>query len=217
MRKADKIKLSIIVGVSLLAFIVGCVDTSVQPIPTSIDFYSDINVVNLTVGTGADTVRVYSAKVNQDSLAAGVLLNTIDYMNPVMSGTLALGSALPGSDTYKQLPAGGKAIIVTYQNIGYKDTLRFSSDSQYKMRIFIVGDTSKGGRDYVKATERYIWQTPGSSEGAQLFPSGSGWLKVFNGCPDSSVSVDVQSAKTDSSYFTSDPDYSTLRPVAGSA
>jgi hypothetical protein len=203
MRKADKIKLSVIVGVSLLAFVVGCVDTAVQPIPTTIDYKSDVNIVNLAAGTGAATVNVYHAVVDQNALAQNTLQTKIDYSSATMSGTaIAMGSTLPAS-TYQEIPSGGLAVVVTYANSAAKDTFLLSADSQYKMRLFIVGDTSAAGRSLVKGAERYIWQTPGSTEGAQLFPAGSGWLKVFNGCPDTSItkiSIDIQDAATDSSY-----------------
>jgi hypothetical protein len=208
MRKADKIKLSVMVGVSLLAFVVGCVDTAVQPIPTSIDYKSDVNIVNLAAGTGAATVNVYHAVVDQNALAQNTLQTKIDYSSATMSGTgIAMGSTLPAS-TYQEIPSGGLAVVVTYANSAAKDTFLLSADSQYKMRLFIVGDTSSAGRAVVKSTERYIWQTPGSTEGAQLFPAGSGWLKVFNGSPDGSVSVDVQDAATDSLYGKATVDFS---------
>jgi hypothetical protein len=207
MRKADKIKLSVMVGVSLLAFVVGCVDTAVQPIPTSIDYKSDVNIVNLAAGTGAATVNVYHAVVDQNALAQNTLQTKIDYSSATMSGTgIAMGSTLPAS-TYQEIPSGGLAIVVTYANSAAKDTFLLSADSQYKMRLFIVGDTSSAGRTVVKTTERYIWQTPGSTEGAQVFPAGSGWLKVFNGSPDGSVSIDIQDAATDSSYDKADVDF----------
>jgi Domain of unknown function (DUF4397) len=181
MRKADKIKLSVIVGVSLLAFVVGCVDTAVQPIPTSINYQSEVSVVNLTEGTGTATINMYGAIVDQDSLARNILATKIDYSSAQITGTgIAAGSTVPAS-SYQTVPSGSKAIVVTYSGIAYKDTFQLSADSQYKMRIFFVGDTSAGGRTYVKSDERYTFQTPGSSDGANLFPSGSGWIKIFNG------------------------------------
>jgi hypothetical protein len=208
MRKADKIKLSIIVGVSLLAFVVGCVDTAVNPLPTTINYQSEVSVVNLTAGTGTATINLYGAVVDQDSLARNILATKIDYSSAQINGTgIAAGSTVPASN-YQSIPSGSKAIVVTYSGVAYKDTFNLAADSQYKMRIFIVGDTSAGGRSYVKSDERYIWQTPGSTDGASLFPSGSGWLKAFNGSPDGPVSIDVQDAATDSSYATATVDFS---------
>jgi hypothetical protein len=182
MRKADKIKLSVIVGVSLLAFVVGCVDTAVQPIPTSINYNSDINVVNLTAGTGTATVSVYDAVVDKDSLAVNVLTTKIDYSSALLNGSsVAEGSTVPTS-AYQTVPAGGKAIVVTYSNTSVPaDTFKLTTDTDYKMRLYIVGDASTGGRSLVKSTERYIWQTPGSADGAALFPADSGWIRFFNG------------------------------------
>jgi hypothetical protein len=192
MRKADKIKLSIIVGVSLLAFVVGCVDTAVNPLPTTINYQSEVSIVNLADSlTGTATINLYGSVVDQDSLALNVLATKIDYSSAQISGTGAPGSTVPAS-TYQSIPSGSKAIVVTYSLVAYKDTFRLATDSQYKMRIFIVGDTSAGGRSYVKSDERYIFQTPGSTDGASLFPSGSGGLKVFNGM----IAADTVSIKS---------------------
>ena len=211
MRKADKIKLSVMVGVSLLAFVVGCVDTAVQPLPTSIDYTSEVSVVNLTAGTGTATISVYNAKVNADSLTNNLLLTEIDYSKAAISANVDLGSTLPDNG-YQELPAGGKAIVVSYTNSAYKDTFKLTTDSQYKMRIFIVGDTAAGTRTAIKSAERYTWQTPSSTDGAQLFPADSGWLRVFNGSPDGSgaVSVDVRDAVKDSSYDAADVNFKSV-------
>jgi hypothetical protein len=198
MRKADKIKLSVIVGVSLLAFVVGCVDTAVQPLPTSINYKSEVNIVNLTTGAGAATFTVYNATVNQDSLANYTLFAPIDYSSIAFSGTADMGSALPAS-TYQEVPSGSKSIVASYANIAYKDTFRLAFNSQYKMSVFIFGDTSAGGRTYYKSLERYTWQSPGSSDGAALFPSGESAFRFVNGCPDaSSLQIQIYAAANDS-------------------
>ena len=208
MRKADKIKLSVIVGVSLLAFVVGCVDTSVQPLPTSINYKSEVNIVNLTTGAGAATFTVYNATVNQDSLANNTLFAPIDYSSIAFSGTADMGSALPAS-TYQEVPSGSKAIVASYANIpAYKDTFRLAFDSQYKMSVFIFGDTSDGGRTYYKSLERYTWQSPGSSDGAALFPSGESAFRFVNGCPDASfLQVQIYAAANDSLIDFANADY----------
>lgn len=217
MRKADRIKLSVIVGVSLLAFIVGCVDTSVQPIPKSIDYRSQISVVNLTVGTGTATVNVYGAK---PSVAGdGSLADNIDYSSAILTGSLTLGSVAPA--TYQDVPAGAKAIIVTYTSAA-KDTFKLTTDTDYKMRLFIVGDNSAGGRTLVKSAERTIFQAPGSSGGASLFPDGYGWVKFFNGSPDVGTVGDVvvKGGKLDTTFafnagFAKGSDY--LKLASGTA
>lgn len=192
MRKADKIKLSVIVGVSLLAFVVGCVDTAVQPIPTSIDYTSDVNIVNLAVGTGVATIKVYKAVVDQNALAQDTLRTKIDYSSAIINGTADLGSTLPAS-SYQEIPSGGLAVVASYANsAAAADTFFLSADAQYKARYFIVGDTSSAGRQLIKADERYTWQTPGSTDGAQLFPSNTGGVRVVNGSPDGTVSIDIQ-------------------------
>ena len=86
MRKADKIKLSVMVGVSLLAFVVGCVDTAVQPIPTSIDYKSDVNIVNLAAGTGA-------------GIRTGCPDSGDHHGNPILGGAVSWGqSELPDDE-----------------------------------------------------------------------------------------------------------------------
>ena len=197
MRKADKIKLSMIVGVSLLAFIVGCVDTAVQPLPTSIDYRSQVSVVNLAAGAGTATVGFYASVLDHDSLAVNILSAKYDFSKAVFSGSADFGFATPTS-TYQDIPAGGKAIIVSYTS-AVTDTFIVSTETDYKMRFYIINDAT--GRKLIKVAERYIWQTPGSTEGSTLFPSGSGWLKVFNGSPDAgTVSVKIEEAATDTTY-----------------
>jgi hypothetical protein len=213
MRKADKIKLSVIVGVSLLAFVVGCVDTSVQSIPNTVNYNSEVAIVDLTVGTGTATISSYGSVVDQDSLATNVLTTKYDWLNKItgISGNMTMGSTLPADGSFLTVPSGKKAFVVTYTGIAAADTFQLSMVSNYKERFYLVGDT--GQRQLIAGTQRYIWQTPGSTEGATLFPSGSGWLEVFNGSPDGTISVDVQDAATDSSYDAADVAFS--RATAG--
>ena len=197
MRKADKIKLSVMVGVSLLAFVVGCVDTAVQPIPTTIVYKSDVSIVNLVAGTGAATVNVYHSIVDQAALDTNNLATKIDYSSATMSGTANLGSTLPSS-SYREMPSGGIAVVTSFANSA-PDTFITSATSQYKMRFFLFGDSTAGSRSLVRSTERYTWQTPGSSEGAQVFPSGETAFRFVNGCPDaSSLQIQIYSAADDS-------------------
>lgn len=198
MRKADKIKLSVMVGVSLLAFVVGCVDTAVQPIPTTIVYKSDVSIVNLVAGTGAATVNVYHSIVDQAAMDTNNLATKIDYSSATMSGTANLGATLPASN-YREMPSGGIAVVASYANSAAQDTFITSATSQYKMRFFLFGDSTAASRSLVRSTERYTWQTPGSSEGAQVFPSGETAFRFVNGCPDaSSLQIQIYSAADDS-------------------
>jgi hypothetical protein len=165
MRKADKIKLLYIASVSLLAFIVGCVDTSVQPLPSSVDYRSEVSIVNLTPGGGTATVQMYT--VNQPTTA-------------IINKALAFGSA----DSYVDVPAGSKTLKVAYQGFTSTSTFQLSTTSNYKMRIFLVGDGTAAGVGYKNAYERYIFQSPSSSDGAGLFPAGTAGIRLFNGSPD---------------------------------
>ncbi len=189
MRKADRIKLSVIVGVSLLAFIVGCVDTSVQPIPTSVNYRSQISVVDLTVGTGTATLNVYGGVPDPDSLKKNILSIKYDLSTSLLNGSLTLGAVAP-TTSYQDVPAGAKLIVVSYSSAA-TDNFKLTTDTDYKMRLFIIGDNTAGGRTLVKSTERYIFQAPGTSSGDPLFPAGYGWVKFFNGSPDVGTVGDV--------------------------
>jgi hypothetical protein len=213
MRKADKIKLSIIVGVSLFAFVVGvvgCVDTSVQALPSTVNYSSEVNFVNLSTGLGTATFSTYGSVVDQDSLAAGILATKYDWSSPVsaLSGAPTLGSMLPANGSYLTEPAGKKAIVVTYST-GAQDTFKVSFDSNWKMRFFLLGDSSSASsRILMKSSERYIWQTPGSTDGAGIFPSGEAAFRYVNGCPDASfIQVQIYAAANDSLIDFANADY----------
>jgi len=194
------------VGVSLLAFVVGCVDTAVQPIPTSVDYKSEVSVVNLTMGTGTATVNVYNGVADPDSLARNILFTAIDYSSPAFTGQANLGEAVPATN-YQEVPSGQKALVVSYTN-ATTDTFRLTFDSQRKMRIYILDDVGAGTRTYLKQTERYTWQSPGSTDGAALFPSGISNIAFMNGSPSN---VDITAFKItggtlDTTITLDDPD-----------
>lgn len=157
MRKADKKKLLIVMGISLIMFMAGCVDTSVQPIPSSITYYSQLNFVNLATVQGAATLTFDGQSL----------------------GSVAVGSSAPSA--FMQVVAGGKTLSANFAN-GGTQTFNFTADTDYKIRIFLVGDSTSAS--VVKSAERYIWQTPGSEEGKKLFPSDTGWVAFFDGSPD---------------------------------
>ena len=64
MRKAYKTKLLIVISIFTVVFVAGCVDTSVQPIPNSINYSSQIKVVNLVSGAG--TARSEERRVGKE-------------------------------------------------------------------------------------------------------------------------------------------------------
>ncbi len=156
MRKADKKKLLIVMGISLIMFMAGCVDTSVQPIPSSITYHSQLNFVNLATVQGAATLSL-----NGQSL-----------------GSVDVGNSAPSA--FMQVIAGSKTLTANFAS--GTQSYNFTADTDYKIRIFLVGDSTT--TSVVKSAERYIWQTPGSEEGKTLFPSDTGWVAFFNGSPD---------------------------------
>jgi len=206
MRKADKIKLLYIASVSLLAFIIGCVDTQVQVLPNSLDYRSQVSIVNLIPGGGTATINMYANKPSITTSSTGgdsIVSNDIDYSTPIINAQLALG----GVNGYMDIPAGGKAFIATYSGFpAAKDTFGLTTDTDYKMRIYFVGDGTSSGIAVHKAAERYIGQKPGSSQGASIFPAGSGWIKLFNGSPDDTVTtIKIKGGSIDSTITPSSP------------
>ncbi len=171
MQKADKIKLLSLIGISLILFLSGCVDTSVQPIPSSFNFRSQVKIVNLAPGTG-------SASVSMDIASGGSM----------QFGPVAFGDEAPTSgQAFSDIPAGAKTFNITYSSGVNSDVFKLVTDTDYKMRLFIVSDTAANSRDFIKATERYIWQQKGTDNGKKLFPADTAQLALFNGCPDITV------------------------------
>jgi len=193
MRKIDKIKFIILSGFTMLVlFFAGCVDTGVNNIPQSLDLRSEINIVNLTVGSGTATVKVYGSIADPDALSQDSLASKYDVSKTQINTAIAFGN----ETGYKNLPAGSKMIIVNYSGIAKIDTFKLVANTNYKLRMFLFGNSS--GRSLVKSTERYLWQKPGSSEGASLFPANKGFVKIVDASPDADdiVSVDIMSSDT---------------------
>lgn len=159
MRIQYKSKLLLALSICTAVFIAGCVDTSVQPIPSSIDYSSQIKVVNLLTNAGTATLTL-----NGQSL-----------------GTADLGSEIPGSQSgFLTIPSGNKILIASFQST--TDTFRFAATTDYKVRVFLVGTATSN--QLITHTQRYIWQTPGSASGSSLFPADTGQVLFFNGSPD---------------------------------
>ncbi len=165
MHKADKIKLLSLLGISLILFLSGCVDTSVQPIPSSIDYRSQVNFVNLAAGVG-------SAAVRMDLKSGG----SIDF------GSLALGNDSP-SNSFKDIPAGAKTFYITYSG-GKADTLKTSTETDTKMRLILIGDPSS--RTLVKSVKGYIFATKADTN---IYPKNVAQVAFFNGSPDDTINT----------------------------
>ena len=179
MRILHKSKLLLALSICTVVFIAGCVDTSVQSIPPSIDYSSQIKVVNLVSGGGTATLTL-----NGQSL-----------------GTVDFGSEVPGSQSaFLTIPSGNKILIAGFTSV--TDTFRFAAATDYKIRIFLVG--TAGSNNLVSNYQRYIWQTPGSANGSALFPADTGQVAFFNGSPDALLnSVTFNGADTTTLEFDS--------------
>lgn len=184
MKKADSFKLLIIIGISLITFLFGCVDTNVTNIPTTIDYRSEVSLVNLVAGMGAANVTMKEA--SGASVTGG---ESIDF------GSIALGDASP-TNSFKDIPAGSKTAFVTYAGASAIDTIKgISTTSNYKMRLFLVGDQNSS-RSIVSMSQRYISST---KDDTVLYPKGVAQVAFINGSPDDSVSAVDVAAGTDTS------------------
>ncbi len=180
MRIPYKTKLLLAMSICTLIFIAGCVDTSVQSLPASIDYSSQIKIVNLVTGAGTATLTL-----NGQSL-----------------GTADFGSEVPGSQlTFLTIPSGNKSLSASFTTAASK-TFQFAAATDYKIRIFLVGTAASN--NLVSNYQRYIWQTPGSANEGALFPADTGQVAFFNGSPDALLnSVTFNGADTTTVEFDS--------------
>ena len=114
MRIPDKVKFLLVLCSGLIFFIPGCVDTSVQTIPSNIDQRSEASFVNIVTGGGA-------ASFNIDGNALNVDFGT-------------------ESSVYN-IPAGSKNVTVNFST-GGSEAYSFSTDVDYKFRVFFYGTTA---------------------------------------------------------------------------
>ena len=146
-----------------VVFIAGCVDTSVSPIPTSVNYQSQLKVVNLVQGAGTATLTL-----NGQSL-----------------GTVDFGGEIPGSGSaFLTIGAGSKTLNASFASAANQE-YKFSLVTDYKYRVFLVGTASSNSA--VRVSQRYIWQTKDSENGKALFPEGIGQVAFFNGSPDAVI------------------------------
>ncbi len=131
MRIPDKVKYLLVLCSGLLFFVTGCVDTSVQSIPSQIVYNSQVKFTNLVAGAGAATLT----------------------MNGQSIGTVGFGEET--SDMTVQ--AGSKTLSVSYASASNQQYL-FSTETDYKLRVYLVGTASSN--NVLKNLQRYIFQTP---------------------------------------------------------
>jgi hypothetical protein len=176
MNKADKFKLLYIFGISLIFYFMGCVDTSVQNIPTSIDYQSQIQLVNLASASGTATIDVVNA---DGSIDASTQLN--------------VGSAYPAdTQPFMDIPSGTKTFKVTFSNSSFNSEFKLTIDSERKIRLLLYNPDASS-TNLVKLDERYTWQEKNSEHAGDLFPADTAQISFYNASPDVSVdSIFVQ-------------------------
>lgn len=156
------------------AFFVGCVDTSVNPIPDRIDYSSQMKVVNLATGAGSATLTLDGQSL----------------------GSVSFGGEIPGSGSgFLTIPSGSRNLAVSFDN-GQSKTFRFSATTEYKFRAFLIGASTNPS--LVIVNQRYTWQSKDSENGQPLFPADTAWVSVFNGSPDITVnSIEIGTELTE--------------------
>ena len=160
MKKANKIGL---VFISLiLIFLVGCLETDQTTFPESIDYRSEVKLVNLAADAGNVNFEIYS-------------LPDIKSRTKENEGSVNLGGEWP-SDRYQNVPSGRKQILISYGST--TDTLNLSFKTERKMKIYLVKSGKKISQ--IIRDERYIWQTKGSTEGAHLFKTDTARVSITN-------------------------------------
>ena len=192
MRIPFKSRLLLAIGICTVVFIAGCVDTDVNPIPSSIDYQSQLKIVNLVSGAGQATLTL-----NGQSL-----------------GTVDFGSEVPGSGSaFLTVGAGSKTLAATFAS-ATSQSYQFALETDYKYRVFLVGTASSNNA--VRVAQRYIWQTKDSQNGAKLFPADTGWVAIFNGSPDAVLnSVSINGTSTSLGNLVSGKGYKYIKLAAG--
>lgn len=180
MNKADKFKLLYIFGISLIFYFVGCVDTSVDNIPTTFDFHSQVQVVNLASVNGTATIDIVNADGTTDAT----------------TGQLNVGDTFPADgQAFQDVPSGAKTVKVTFGSS--TSSIRLTLDTERKMRLFLY-NPDQNSVDIIKGVERYTWQEKNSDNSGDLFPPDTASISFFNASPDVSVdSIFVQGVPVD--------------------
>ncbi|MFZ0455567.1 MAG: DUF4397 domain-containing protein [Ignavibacteriaceae bacterium] len=172
MNKADRFKLLYIFGISLMFYFIGCVDTSVQNIPTSFDYQSQLQLVNLASVSGTATIDI----VNVDGSVAA-------------STQLSVGSAYPADpQPFMDIPSGTKTFKVTFSNASFNNEFKYTIDSERKIRLFLINPDSSS-TNLIKTDERYTWQTKNSDNAGNLYPAGSASIAFFNASPTTTIDI----------------------------
>lgn len=170
MPKKSYIQILLILGMTLTLLLAGCVDTSVQPIPSSFNFRSEVSLVNFAEGVNSAEFTMSSAN------GETVSFNTVAY-----------GEA---SSSFLDVPAGSKTLMFN------SESYKFNTEIDKKIRLFVVGTSAD--RKVVKFTQRYTFQTKSDPTSSSLYPEGMAGLAFFNGSSDAVVTkVHAVSADVD--------------------
>jgi len=192
MKKADKVKLFYIVSISLLFILSSCVDTGVQVIPSSLDFNSQVKIVNLAPTTGSASIKLLKSVANDDGSYSVKSLQDI-------SG-LAVGDEYPSAgQDFMEVNSGYFYLLVN----GNSDSLKVKLETDRKERLFLLEDTSKTVFLTPKIL-RYTWQTKDSEQDTALYPANMTSISFLNGAPDVAIDgIGISSSSTDTTISVS--------------
>lgn len=157
MLKKSYFRILLVFGMVATLFFVSCVDTGVQPIPSSFDFQSQVAIVNLADG-----------------------INTADFTLTTHSGENISFGAIPfgeqNSEGFKNVPAGSKTLSFN------SESFKLNTEVDKKMRLFAVGSSTE--RSVVKFTERYTFQTKDDPSNNFLYRNDTAAVAFANGSTD---------------------------------
>ena len=170
MPKNSYIRILLTFGMSLAFLMVGCVDTSVQPIPTTLNYRSQVKIVNLAPD-------VASADFSMTTHAG----ETISF------GTIAYGDESAGA--FKDVPAGSKELQFN------SESLKVNTEVDKKMRLFVVGANSTD-RNIIKVNQRYTFQTKDDPTNSSLYRADTAAIAFANGSSDLAITK-IQAVSAD--------------------
>ncbi len=165
MLKNRKVRILFTLGVGIVLYLTGCVDTSVQPIPDHFDFRSQVNIVNVAEGVSQAEVSL----VSKDG-------STVSF------GNIAFGAESPAG-SFTEVAAGSKTMI--FKHSGGTEEFKITADTDRKIRYFVFGPA--GERDVFNFVQRYTFQTKGSPNSEKFFPKDSCQIAFFNGSSDATI------------------------------
>ncbi len=161
MPKNSYIRILLTFGMSLAVLMVGCVDTSVQPIPTTLNYRSQVKIVNLA-----------------PDIASAEFSLTTHAKETISFGTIAYGDESSGD--FKDIPAGSKELKFN------SESLKVNTEVDKKMRLFVVGATP-ADRNIIKVNQRYIFQTKDDPTNKSLYRPDTAAIAFANGTSDVAI------------------------------